>query len=137
MPAGTGWQKIFLQKKYILRGKIHLLPFQPTLWPPSPHTKILKCLKRRFFTFFQEKIKILYFIIILVEIWLVKLKLKFVAFVILKLARFYSKNGQNYVMSCKSERLISVNSILALFLLFMDPKFDFLGEKLVFWPISL
>ena len=35
--------------------------------------KCLKCLKRRFFAFFsRKKLKILYFIIILVEIWLVE-----------------------------------------------------------------
>ena len=43
--------------------------------------KMFKCLKWSFFAFFtRKKFEILHFIIILVEIWLVELKLEFVTF---------------------------------------------------------
>ena len=47
--------------------------------------------------FFQEKYLKKYFVIILVQIWLVELKLKFVAFCYTQIGPFLSKNGQNYV----------------------------------------
>ena len=77
---------IFLQKskEKTFRGKkIHLYPSNsPDDLPLPTLRKFFKWLKRRFFAFFfKKKFKIFYFIIILVEIWLVELKkLKFVVF---------------------------------------------------------
>ena len=87
------------------RKKIYFGRKKSTFCPSDPHydlplltlRKFLKCLKRRFFAFFsRKKLKILSFIIILVEIWLVELKLKFVAFCHTQIGPFLSKNGQNY-----------------------------------------
>ena len=68
-------------KKIYLEGKNphFTLPTHLYLWPPSPHTsKIIQIMVFQFFSW--KKLKILYFIIILVEIWLLELKLKFVVF---------------------------------------------------------
>ena len=87
---------LFFQKSKskILREKIHLLPFQPTFYDLSLPTLriIFKCLKRRFFAFFsRKKLKIIDVIVILGEILLVELKLKFVAFCHTQIGQFLSK----------------------------------------------
>ena len=54
--------------------------------------------KTEFFCIFFKKFKILYFVIIFVEVGLVELKLKVVAFCDTKIGPFLSKNGKNDVI---------------------------------------
>ena len=60
--------------------------------PLTTLRKILKCIKWR------KILKIVYFIIILFEIWLVELKLEFVTFYRNQISPFLSKNGQNHAI---------------------------------------